>query len=48
MAQRHTVEMLLLPDDSPRDLAAREQLAAVLPGAEVTDHWRPRSGRPSS
>jgi hypothetical protein len=37
MAQRHTVEMLLLHDDSPRDLDAREQLAAVLPGAEVTE-----------
>lgn len=29
--------MLLLHDDSPRDLEAREQLAAVLPGAEVTE-----------
>jgi hypothetical protein len=37
MAQRHTIEMLLLHDDSPRDLVAREQLAAVLPGAEVTE-----------
>jgi hypothetical protein len=37
MAQRHTVEMLLLHDDSPKDLEAREQLAAVLPGAEVTE-----------
>lgn len=37
MAQRHTVEMLLLHDDSPRDLEAHEQLAAVLPGAEVTE-----------
>src|SRR5690348_8833103 len=37
MAQRHTVEMLLLHDDSPRDLEARRQLAAALPGAEVTE-----------
>jgi hypothetical protein len=37
MAQRHTVEMLLLHDDSSRDLEAREQLAAVLPAAEVTE-----------
>ncbi|MGZ4217347.1 MAG: hypothetical protein ACXVHB_18245 [Solirubrobacteraceae bacterium] len=37
MAQRHTVEMLLLHDDSPRDLEARQQLAAALPGAEVTE-----------
>ena len=29
--------MLLLHDDSPRDLEARQQLAAVLPGAEVTE-----------
>lgn len=29
--------MLLLHDDSPRDLEARRQLAAVLPGAEVTE-----------
>ena len=29
--------MLLLHEDSPRDLDAREQLAAVLPGAEVTE-----------
>jgi hypothetical protein len=29
--------MLLLHDDSPRDLEAREQLAAALPGAEVTE-----------
>ena len=29
--------MLLLHDDSPRDLEARDQLAAALPGAEVTD-----------
>jgi hypothetical protein len=36
MTQRHKVEMLLLHDDSPRDLEAREQLAAVLPGAEVS------------
>ena len=27
--------MLLLHDDSPRDLEARRQLAAVLPGAEI-------------
>jgi hypothetical protein len=29
--------MLLLHDDSPRDLEARRQLAAVLPDAEVTE-----------
>jgi len=29
--------MLLLHDDSPRDLEAREQLAAVLPGADVSE-----------
>lgn len=29
--------MMLLHDDSPRDLEAREQLAAVLPAAEVTE-----------
>jgi hypothetical protein len=29
--------MLLLHDDSPRDLEARQQLAAALPGAEVTE-----------
>ena len=29
--------MLLLHDDSPRDLEARQQLASALPGAEVTE-----------
>ena len=35
MAQRHTVAMLLLHPGTPRDAQAREQLAAVLPGADV-------------
>jgi hypothetical protein len=36
MAERHTVGMFLLHHDSPRDLEAREQLAAELPaGAQV-------------
>ena len=29
--------MLMLHGGSPRDLEAREQLAAVLPGAEITE-----------
>jgi hypothetical protein len=36
MAQLQTVGMLLLHDASARDLRAREDLAAALPGAEVT------------
>ncbi len=36
MAQRFVVGMLLLHGASPRDLQARDELAAVLPGAEVT------------
>jgi hypothetical protein len=35
MAQRHTVAMLLLHPGTPRDEQAREQLAAVLPDAEL-------------
>jgi hypothetical protein len=33
--QRYTIEMLLLHGDTPRDLEARAQLAAALPGAEI-------------
>jgi hypothetical protein len=36
MAQ-HTIEMLLLHRGTPRDLEAREQLAAALPDADVGD-----------
>jgi hypothetical protein len=35
MAERMTVEMLLLHDDSPRDEQAHAELAAALPDAEV-------------
>jgi hypothetical protein len=35
MAQTHSVAMLMLHDESPRDQEAREQLRAVLPDAEV-------------
>ena len=35
--ERHRVAMLMLHGGSPRDLEAREQLAAVLPGAEITE-----------
>jgi hypothetical protein len=94
MAERHKVGMLMEHSGTPRDREAREQLAAVLPGAEISEpddlgvfeialeaddqeqaltrvwdavaasgtddhivflehpelpeHWRPRSGRPSS
>jgi hypothetical protein len=38
MAQRFAVGMLLVHGGTPRDLRAREELAAVLPpGAEVTE-----------
>jgi hypothetical protein len=38
MAERHRVGMLLMHGGTPRDLEARERLAAVLPdGAEVTE-----------
>lgn len=37
MARRHKVEMLLLHYATPRDLEAREQLAAALPDAEITE-----------
>lgn len=33
--ERHTVAMLALHSDTPRDRQAREELAAVLPGANV-------------
>jgi hypothetical protein len=35
MADRQVVTMLLLHGGTPRDLQAREELAAVLPGAEL-------------
>jgi hypothetical protein len=35
MPERHVISMLMLHDGTPRDQEAREQLAAVLPGAEV-------------
>jgi hypothetical protein len=37
MAQRHKVEMLMFHSGTPRDLKAREQLAAVLPDAEISE-----------
>ncbi len=37
MAGRHTVAMLLLHNDSPRDLEARAQLAAALRDAEISE-----------
>jgi 3-oxoadipate enol-lactonase len=37
VAQRHRVAMLMLHYGTPRDREAREQLAAVLPEAEVTE-----------
>jgi hypothetical protein len=33
--ERYTIEMLLVHGDTPRDLEARAQLAAALPGAEI-------------
>ena len=36
MSESHKVGMLLLHSGTPRDLEAREQLAAALPGAEIT------------
>jgi hypothetical protein len=36
MAERHKIAMLMLHDGTPRDLEAREQLAAALPDAEIT------------
>jgi hypothetical protein len=35
MAQRHSVAMLTLHLDTPRDREAREQLSAALPEAEI-------------
>jgi hypothetical protein len=37
VTNRHTVAMLLTDYGTPRALEAREELAAVLPGAEVTE-----------
>jgi nitrate reductase NapAB chaperone NapD len=37
MTERHSVAMLTLHYRSPRDLQAREELAAALPDAEVTE-----------
>jgi hypothetical protein len=37
MGQRRKVAMLMLHDRTPRDLEAREQLAAALPDAEITE-----------
>jgi hypothetical protein len=37
MAERHTVGMLMEHHGTPRDREAREQLAAVLPGAEISE-----------
>lgn len=37
MAERQRIGMLMLHYGTPRDLEAREQLASVLPGAEVTE-----------
>jgi hypothetical protein len=35
MAEQHVISMLLLHPGMPRDEEAREQLAAVMPGAET-------------
>jgi nitrate reductase NapAB chaperone NapD len=37
MAELHTIHMLMLHYGTPRDREAREQLAAALPGAEVSE-----------
>jgi hypothetical protein len=37
MTERHRVEMLMTHYGTPRDLEAREQLAAVLPDAEISE-----------
>jgi hypothetical protein len=37
MTQRHQIAMLTLHSASPRDLAARAQLASVLPEAEISE-----------
>lgn len=37
MAERRKVEMLMLHYGTPRDIEAREQLAAVLPDSEITE-----------
>jgi nitrate reductase NapAB chaperone NapD len=37
MTERHRVAMLTVHYRSPRDLKAREELAAALPDAEVTE-----------
>jgi hypothetical protein len=37
MSERYAIAMLMLHDGTPRDQQAREQLAAALPEAEVTE-----------
>jgi hypothetical protein len=37
MSERHKVAMLMLHDGTPRDLEAREHLAAAMPDAEITE-----------
>jgi hypothetical protein len=37
MTERRSVEMLMMHYGTPLDLEAREQLAAVLPDAEITE-----------
>jgi hypothetical protein len=37
MTHSYTIPMLLLHDDSPRDLEAHDQLRAALPGARVSE-----------
>lgn len=37
MAERHAVGMLMEHHGTPRDRTAREQLAAVPPGAEISE-----------
>jgi hypothetical protein len=37
MTQWHTIQILMLHYGTPRDREAREQLAAALPGAEVSE-----------
>jgi hypothetical protein len=37
MGERHKIGMLLLHGGTPRDLRAREELAAALPGSDVSE-----------
>lgn len=37
MASRHEIPMLMLHERSPRDVAARNQLATALPGADISE-----------